>query len=388
MKNLVTTVKGWFGLFRPTLPARYSDGWQAGTPLDGAKALPVEGFSALRRGLEIVTGQLVSTPLLTFEEGVEMPSSPVAEALEATNPADLETAVSDMLTTGNGWLMIVRQDRTPIRLENIQASRMSAVVVGGTVEYRKDGKAIRESDYVHLQCRNYYNAFVGDPLVESYNASVASIIGTQTIFNQLQGNGSHAEVYLGTDASLTRDQMLQLRQAYNEQTANAEGKSGGVVILSNGLKPQTVKRLPSALDADIVQALNFSVAEAARMTGVPLSMLGVKDAVAYNSSIEMQRSFFRVTMKPLMHRVEQELSRKLGADVRYDVGEIALGYGVERAETLNKMIMGGIITINEARAAISYGPITNGENSAMQSNLRPLDQWVKPIPTPTAPTGV
>jgi hypothetical protein len=45
---------------------------------------------------------------------------------------------------------------------------------------------------------------------------------------------------------------------------------------------------------------------------------------------------------------------------------------------------------DEARAAISYGPITNGENSAMAVNLRPLTEWVKPVTTraPQAPTGV
>ena len=385
--KVLKSIAGWFGLNRRPLPTRYSDGWQAGTVLDDTKALPVEGFAALRRGHEIVAGQLVSTPMLTFNEGKETPDSPIAACLAATNPADLETSVSDMLLTGNGWLFISKANGVPTRLENVQAFRMSAVVKDGAVVYMKDGKQIKESDYVHLMCRNYLSPFVGDALVAAYSASVASILGTQLIFNQLQGNGSHAEVFLGTEASLTRDQMMQLRTAYLDQTAANVGKMGGVVILSNGLTPTTARRLPSALDADIVEALNFSVAEASRMTGVPLAMLSVKDSVAYNSSIEMQRSFFRVTMKPLFHRVEQELSRKLGADIRYDVGEIVLGYGVERAETLSKMIMAGIVTINEARAAISYGPIKDGENSAMPMNMAPLSAWAKPS-TSNAPEGV
>lgn len=383
--NVIKSVKSWFGLTRRPLPDRYSDGWQAGTVLDDTKSGPVSGFAALRRGLEIVAGQLVSTPMLTFEGGVEMPDSEIAKYLAATNPADLETSVVDMLYTGNGWLF-----KASDRLENVQAFRMSAVVKNGVVVYLKDGKQIDESKYVHLQCRNHTSPFIGDALVESYSASVASVLGTQVIFNQLQGNSAHAEMFLTTENPLSRDQMQQLRTAYLEQTAANAGKLGGTIIMSNGLKPMTVRRLPSALDADIVDALNFSVAEAARMTGVPLSMLAVKDSVAYNSSIEMQRSFSRVTMKPLMHRVEQELSRKLGATIRYDVGDLVLGYGVERAETLNKMVMGGIVTINEARAAISYGPITNGENSAMAVNLRPLKEWVKPVTAqaPQAPTGV
>lgn len=385
--DVIKTFAGWLGRRRP-LPTRYADGWQAGTVLDDTKTGPVSGFAALRRGLEIVGGQLVSTPLLTFEGGVEMPDSEIAKYLAATNPADLETSVVDMLYTGNGWLFKAQD-----RLENVQAFRMSAVVKDGAIAYMKDGKQIKESDYVHLMCRNHTSPYLGDALVESYSASVASVLGTQVIFNQLQGNSAYAEMIFTTENPLTRDQMQQLRTAYIEQTAANAGKLGGTIILSNGLKPMTVRRLPTALDADIVDALNFSVAEAARMTGVPLQMLGVKDATAYASATEMQRSFYRVTMRPIMHRVEQELSRKLGADIRYDVGEIVMGFGVERAETLSKLIMAGVITINEARDAISYGPIADGDINAMPINYSPFDRWRNPPPpaapaAPAVPAGV
>jgi HK97 family phage portal protein len=367
----------WWGAWRSQLPPRYSDGWQAGTVLDDTRAGPIEGFASLRRGVDVLVGQIVSTPLLVFNGTTEAPDSVAAKCLQRTNPADLETSAYDMLLTGNGWLHIVRtSDGVPYQLECVQAARMSAVLEKGRVVYKQDGLPIRLDDYVHLMCRNGFSPYLGDALCEAYSTSVAAILGTVSIFRQLQGNGSHAEVILSSDLVMTKDQMLQLRAAYIEQTSN-QGKSGGVVILSSGLKPTTVRRLPSALDADIVKALDFSVAEASRMTGVPLSMLGVKDAVAYNSAIESSRAFFRVTLRPIFHRVESELSRKLGTSIRYDTGELVLGYGIERADVLSKLLYAGIITPNEARATLAYTSHAGADALSLPASQLPLDTWLE-----------
>ncbi|MEC5386413.1 phage portal protein [Uliginosibacterium sp. H3] len=375
---LVSSLSRWLGWPRRELPARYSDGWQAGTSLDDAKGPgPVEGFAALRRGVEILTGQLTSTPLLVYgPDGTEAPTSGAARCLRATDPAHLEAGISDCLWTGNGWLHIVRNAAgVASALEHVQAFRMSAAIEQEGVVYRCDGQPINPQDYLHLMCRNAYSAYVGDGLTESYGTSIGALMATVSIYRQLQTNGSHAEAFLSTDEKLTVDQMKQLRAAYMEQTSN-RGAAGGAVILSYGLKPETLRRLPSALDADIVKTLDFSVAEASRMTGVPLMLLSVKDASAYASATESHRAFYRTTIRPLMHRVEQELSRKLGQTIKYDVGEVALGSGVERADVLSKLLYAGIINTDEARAAVGYGPVDGGAVIGKPANSLPLPAWL------------
>lgn len=376
--QLFANLSRWLGWPRRPLPDRYNDGWQAGTSLDDARGPgPIEGWASLRRGVEIIVGQLVSTPLLVFKGVKEDTRGVVFKCLQATEPAHLECAMFDMVFTGNGWLFIVRDPAgRPQRLEAVQAFRMSASIKAGQVAYMLDGKRIDPDDFIHLQCRNAFSPYVGDPLVESYSTSVGALLATVSIYRQLQGNGSHAEIFLTTDLVLSLEQMRQLRAAYDEQASN-RGKAGGLVILAGGLKPVTARALPSALDADIIKSLEFSVAEAARMTGVPLSMLGVKDSTAYNSAIEAHRSFHRVTMRPLFNRVEQELSRKLGETVRYDIGELVLGFGVERAETLSKLLFAGALTPNEARHSLAYSPVTGGDVLGMPANQVPLPVWLE-----------
>jgi hypothetical protein len=376
--NLIQRLRGAFSGIAPltTLPVRYSDGWQAGV-MTSQSNNSISGFSAVQRGLEVIKGQLIATPLLVYDKQKEAISSSVARAIRRTPMSHFETAFADMLWTGNGWMRIHRDGTGAVaELECIQAFRMSASIVNNLVQYRLDGFPVDINNFLHFQHRNNYSPYVGDALIETYGQSVASVVATLSIFNQLQGNGSHAEVYLTTDMNLSMEQMTKLREAYKSQTANDSGSSGGIVILSNGLKPSTVKRLPSALDTDLIKSLEFSVAEASRMTGVPLQYLGVRDSNAYASAVESGREFYRTTIRPIMVRIKTEMTQKLGMKIEFDTGEIALGFGTERAETLSKLLYSGVITANEARASLGYGSVKNGDLFSMPANQQPMDRWL------------
>jgi len=112
------------------------------------------------------------------------------------------------------------------------------------------------------------------------------------------------------------------------------------------------------------------------MTGVPLQYLGVKDSNAYASAVESGREFYRTTIRPIMVRVMSEMSQKLGMEVQFDTGEIALGFGTERAETLSKLLYSGVITANEARASLGYGSVPEGDIFSMPANQQPMDKWL------------
>lgn len=370
---------------RQPLPNRYSDGWQAKIPaLDDTMGGSLAGFAALNRGISIIVGNLTSTPLLIKVGTKEVVDSPVSRCLAATPVSHWEAAYYDQIQTGNGWLRIVKTNGVAARLEHVQAHRMSAQLsLEGEVEYLLDSKSIDYQNFVHLMCRNAYTAAIGESLVEHHSTSIAMVLSTTSIYRQLQGNGSFAESYISTDKDLTKDQITRLRAVYDQQTTNQHA-AGGTVILSSGLKPSTIKRLPSALEADIVKSLDWTVAESARMTGVPLSFLAVKDSNSYNSSIESGREFLRNTLRPIMRKVEGELTAKLGERVHFDIGELVLGFGNERADVLTKLTYGGMITINEARETLGYGALKDGDTIGMPANQLPLHSWLDAGTTQTS----
>lgn len=362
---------------RPSLPPRYSDGWQAEVPgLDDTMSGSLAGFAALNRGISIIVGNLVSTPLLVKSGTTELTDTPVNQCLAATPVSHWEAAFYDQIQTGNGWLRIIKTNGVAVRLEHVQAHRMSAQLTpDGEVEYLLDQKPIVYQNFIHLMCRNAYSAYVGEGLVEHHSTSIAMVLATTSIYRQLQSNGSFAEAYISTEKDLTKDQITRLREVYDQQTTNRRA-AGGTVILSSGLSPSVIKKLPSALDQDIIKSLDWTIAESARMTGVPLSFLAVKDATAYASSIENGREFLRNTLRPLMVKIEGELSSKLFAKVYFDIGELVLGFGNERADVLSKLTYSGLMSTNEAREALGYGAIPNGDVTGMPSNQVPLHSWI------------
>jgi HK97 family phage portal protein len=227
--------------------------------------------------------------------------------------------------------------------------------------------------------RNTYSRYLGESLIAQNDQSVANIMSVFWLQNQLQSNGSHVDMFLKTDMSLNADQMARLRSSYNDQASNL-GKSGGVVILSSGLSPDVVKKLPSALESDLLKSLDWTTQEISRMTGVPVHWLGLSDAVNYGSAVELARDFHRTTMSPLFVKIAEELSYKLGSDCRFDTSSIQLGYGQERAETLSKLLYSGSISVNEARAELGFSPVANGDITGMPQNTLPLDSWIDSKP--------
>jgi hypothetical protein len=89
-----------------------------------------------------------------------------------------------------------------------------------------------------------------------------------------------------------------------------------------------------------------------------------------------------------MRKIESELAAKLGATVYFDLGELVLGFGQERADVLSKLTYSGLMSINEARETLGYGSIKDGDTTGMPSNQLPLANWLDNglQSQPTAPT--
>jgi HK97 family phage portal protein len=377
-QSLFSRAAGWF-FNRPALPPRYSDGWQAQIPPSALDQGSPTGLATFNRCAALIVGHCVSTEMLVFKGTQEAPQSTAAMVLRNTPKAHLEASFYDMLVLGNGWLFINRVDGVPSSLTQIQAHRMSAVLNGNEVEYQCDGKRIDSNNFIHLMTRNSYSPFIGEGILEQSHQSASLVISAVTIARQLQNNGSYSDMFLATDLNLSADQTRQLREAYNKAAGNA-GASGGAVILSNGLKPMTVKELPSALEADIVKTLEFGVSEMARVFGIPLSFLSLQNnGQSYNSSLEEARAYYRNTLKALFTRIEDELTRKLCEGehkITYDISDMILGASTERAETLSKLLFSGTISVNESRAIMKYSPVAGGDSLGVPVNSIPLQNWL------------
>jgi HK97 family phage portal protein len=172
-----------------------------------------------------------------------------------------------------------------------------------------------------------------------------------------------------------------MKQAADE--AAGRYRSGGTMVMSNGMRPVDFRPGVTATEADVIAGLNFSIQEIARAFGIPVALLAQEKDQSFATAAEASRQFAMVTVAPWLNRLSDELSIKLlsqderaaGARVEFDLADALLGHGRERAETLSTMVNAGILSPNEARNLSGLPDIEHGEVLRAPTNTFPLERW-------------
>jgi HK97 family phage portal protein len=208
---------------------------------------------------------------------------------------------------------------------------------------------------------------------------MSAIVESYFLQSRLSENLSNAGLMLATDSALTKEQVIRLREVANEQTSGF--KSGGTLILSSGLKPVEGKISLSIKDADLIEALRFSVEEVSRIYGIDPSMLGYSQNTSFATAAEMRRAFLSSTLKPLLYRVADAFNETLlspedldnGLRIEFDAADF--GAGKELAETLSTLVNSGILTANESRNRMGLPDVVAGDITRVPANVMPADDW-------------
>jgi HK97 family phage portal protein len=145
----------------------------------------------------------------------------------------------------------------------------------------------------------------------------------------------------------------------------------------------------TAKDAQLLELLQFSTSDIARIFGVPPHMIGdVDKSTSWGTGIEQQGiGFVRYTLLPHLRRFAAEMSRKLfptsGAKVSkyfidFDPDVLAVGDAKAQAEFYRSALGGnqlpGFMTINEVRAARGLPPIKGGDEVYIPTGAEPPGQ--------------
>src|SRR5215471_12107867 len=175
-------------------------------------------------------------------------------------PNDYETASSFMLNAvrslyaaGNAFALALRNSRFEVASLHLMNPRMSAPLVAedGSVFFRLAGNAVvdrlfgdsqllvpaRDVWHVKLHSSHRYpHPLVGETPLTAAMADIA--VGNAFVQQQLQflANQARPSAVLSTDLTLSRDEVQQIRDRWNEQAKGLH--QGGTPILTAGLKVQ------------------------------------------------------------------------------------------------------------------------------------------------------
>ena len=122
----------------------------------------------------------------------------------------------------------------------------------------------------------------------------------------------------------------------------------------------------SPRDMDFIEAKNAAARDIALALGVPPMLLGIPGDNTYSNYQEANRTLWRQTVLPLVHRTARTLSHWLGpvsgdgVRLRPDIDAIE-ALSSEREALWMRLERSSFLSLNEKRAAVGYSSVEGGD---------------------------
>ena len=241
----------------------------------------------------------------------------------------------------------------------------------------------RDICHIRLYCPNH--PLVG---VSPITNAAATIAANSAITNQQAlffANMSRPSGVLSTDQKLTKDQMLQLRAAWEEQSKGIN--TGGIPVLGGGMKWSQMAI--SSQDAQLVEAFKMTVEDVARAFRVPLPLVGDQSQSTYNNVEQLIAHWLSGGLGFVLDHVENNLDRffnlPITEKIEFDADMLLRTDFQARVESYSKSITSGLMAPNEARARFAGLPsVPHGDKPIVQQQMVPLG-WTESQPAPEPP---
>ena len=278
----------------------------------------------------------------------------------------VKNIVRDIITEGNGYALIVRDQETakPKSLIYLPPGTCSPVY------YQNTGKLYyniplynKKRMFEPLEVLHFYmdskDGIEGIPLFTFANKSIRLAAYTEKAALDYFGSGMRLTGVLSTDAPRLNDkQREEIRKNY---LAGMESDTG-IAVLENGMKFSQLSN--SAKDAALLETRNFNVNDIARFFSISPVLLGNLEHSQYGTIEQAGLDFVSNTLAPWTKMIEEELNRKLIIPNQRDRYYIDLDEDVliqsdrtSYANYLNTFVKMGAISINEVRIKLGLKPI-------------------------------
>jgi HK97 family phage portal protein len=312
--------------------------------------------------------------------------------------------VRSLMTQGNAYALAIRNNRYEVQELHLMSSVSSRAVVSETGEifYYLGGNSIIESairaqsgqslgwvparDVLHVRLHTPRDPLIGEsPLVNAaLDVQMAGMMSAQQI--AFYGNQGRPGAVLTTDQVLTREQVDQLREAWDKQSQGLN--AGKMPILSAGLKVQPWGATAEAAQfAEVMKLTKENIALAYR---VPLPVLGIGGSPMGSTEALMQL-WLGSGLGFAINHVEQAFDRLFGLSgarqeyTEFDTAMLLRSSMKERLESLARAVQGGIYAPNEARAIEDLPEVEYGDEPRVQQQVVPLSAAEGIPAAPSAP---
>ena len=328
------------------------------------------GNAIAYRSVRMIAEAAASVPVLLYKGSAEMSEHPFLQLLRSPNPAQgqhdlIEAIVCYLMVAGNAFIEVQDLDGVPRELVTLRPDRMQVIPgAKGWVEafrYSVNGAfaTLPAESVLHLKLFNPLDDYYGlSPLeaaarsLDTHNA--ASAWNKAMLDNAARPSG--ALVFSGGDGQLSPQQFERLKTEL-ENNFQGAAQAGRPMVLEGGLDWKEMGFSPK--DMDFINSKNNAAREIALAFGVPPMLLGIPGDNTFSNYAEANRVFWRQSVIPVLRRVLDALSQRVGA--QFEPG-LRLDLDLDQVEALShdrdalwaRVNAASFLTDAEKRQAVGY----------------------------------
>lgn len=399
--------------------------WDNGQAIGAYGAFAAEGYNgntvvnaAIR---EIATSAALPKYRLMAETGDEdevvVTNSDAARVLYDPNELQCQSDFVELLTvylmvTGNAYAM--RERNGSGRIVSLRLLRPDRVQIkigrdGRVAYYEYTIEGVRydllADDVAHIKLPNPYDDVYGLSPLQVASKYVNLDTATVTFLRSYFANAGVPAGILKVKRRL--NSQAEADSARAKWRSSFSGNKGwhGLAVLDEDATYQQVA--PNLKEMDTSTMTRVTETRICAVFGVPPILLGLEaglEASTYSNYEQARSAFWDETVSPLVRRIEKFLQRALevserepGNEVEADFSDVPAYEDDHDAESARIVAQygAGIITLNEARAALGLEPLEHGDMRRLPMNIieimpdgTPMPQAAPAsMPMLSAPTG-
>lgn len=295
---------------------------------------------------------------------------------EAQTSAELWSyVVTSLALYGNAYLYMTKTSKGVIELLPVPANTVSVDVDGNRVSYSVtigegvNAKTMRLTSRELLHFKGLtLDGYRGISPISYNSALIGGEKASIDFSNRIITEGATPRGVLEIDGQLSDDAFDNLRESWN-------GAHGGtnngtrVALLESGVTYKPISLSPN--DIQLMESRKYSRSEIAGIFRVPPHMIGEMSQATFSNIADQSKSFYRYTLAPWLHAIEQRLNHTLagpGECFRFDIDGLVRPDLATESESYSKLISMGVLNPNEVRERMGLGPREGGDDYISQTN--------------------
>lgn len=210
----------------------------------------------------------------------------------------------------------------------------------------------------------------------AYNAGlIATTVAQEGSYRELQENGITSQMALATDGMFKDPNAAQRMKDDWDKFRGGKGVKN-IPIFEQGLKPVSLKLTPQ--ESDLLHQREFSVNRICRIFRVPVHRVGVAvNSTSSGTVFDLDEAYMRDALNPILVKFEHAMNAMVpaGYEISIDRNAFYSGSPWRIGEKVEKLVKGGLLSINQGRSKLGEPPEEGGDVFAVDNNNVVYATW-------------